>query len=91
MTEYGTQTLTLPTYEQILSPGKFHAPKHLCKRLGRRPRGVKRWLHRSAAEVTVDDIDLRVAAGKWRYVRVAGDGFEVGLSTALTARSPQRA
>ena len=42
------------------------------------PALVRRWWHAKRGEVTVCEIDLRVG-GKWRYVMVTPDGFEVGF------------
>ena len=42
------------------------------------PELVKRWWHANRGEVTSAEIDLRVG-GKWRYVSVTDDGFEVGF------------
>jgi uncharacterized protein YndB with AHSA1/START domain len=77
-TSSGTATLTLPTDEQILITREFDAPKHLVYEAFTTPELVKRWWHANRGEVTVAEIDLRVG-GKWRYVMVASDGFEVGF------------
>ena len=78
MTSSGTATLTLPTDEQILITREFDAPKHLVYKAWTTPELVKRWWHANRGEVTVVEIDLRVG-GKWRYVMVTDDGFEVGF------------
>jgi uncharacterized protein YndB with AHSA1/START domain len=78
MTSSGTVTLTVPTDEQILVTREFDAPKHLVYRAWTTPELVRRWWHAKRGEVTVVEIDLRVG-GKWRYVMVADDGFEVGF------------
>src|SRR5947209_8087183 len=78
VTNSGTATLTLPTDEQILITREFEAPKHLVYKAWTTPELVKRWWHAKRGEVTVAEIDLRVG-GKWRYVMVADDGFEVGF------------
>jgi uncharacterized protein YndB with AHSA1/START domain len=70
--------LSLPTDEQILITREFDAPKHLVYRAWTTPALVKRWWHANRGEVTVVEIDLRVG-GKWRYVMVTEDGFEVGF------------
>jgi len=74
----GTAILTLPTDEQILITREFDAPKHLVYKAWTTPELVRRWWHANRGEVTVVEIDLRVG-GKWRYVMVADDGFEVGF------------
>src|SRR5437660_1677013 len=78
MTGSGTTTVTLPTDEQILITREFNAPKHLVYEAWTTPELVKRWWHANRGEMTVVEIDLRVG-GKWRYVMVADDGFEVGF------------
>jgi uncharacterized protein YndB with AHSA1/START domain len=78
VTSSGTATLTLPTDEQILITREFDAPRHLVYRAWTNPELVKRWWHANRGEATVAEIDLRVG-GKWRYVMIADDGFEVGF------------
>ena len=78
MTSSGRATLTLPTDEQILITREFDAPRSLVYRAWTTPELVRRWWHARRGEVTVVEIDLRVG-GKWRYVMVADDGFEVGF------------
>jgi len=70
--------LTLPTDEQILVTREFDAPKHLVYKAWTTPELVERWWHAKRGRVTVVEIDLRVG-GKWRYVMVADDGYEVGF------------
>jgi uncharacterized protein YndB with AHSA1/START domain len=74
----GTAVVTLPTDEQILITREFDAPKHLVYEAFTSPELVKRWWNAKRGEVTVAEIDLRVG-GKWRYVMVTEDGFEVGF------------
>jgi uncharacterized protein YndB with AHSA1/START domain len=74
----GSAILTLPTDEQILITREFEAPKHLVFKALTTPELVKRWWHANRGRVTICEIDLRVG-GKWRYVAVADDGFEVGF------------
>jgi uncharacterized protein YndB with AHSA1/START domain len=74
----GTATVTLPTDEQILITREFDAPKHLVYKAWTTPELVKRWWNAKRGEVTVAEIDLRVG-GRWRYVMVTDDGFEVGF------------
>ena len=78
MTSSRTALLTLPTDEQILITREFNAPKHLVYEAWTTPELVKRWWHANRGEMTVVEIELRVG-GKWRYVMVADDGFEVGF------------
>ena len=70
--------LTLPTDEQILITREFAAPRHSVWRAWTDPALVRRWWHAKRGEVTVCEIDLRVG-GKWRYVMVTPDGFEVAF------------
>jgi uncharacterized protein YndB with AHSA1/START domain len=74
----GTATVTLPTDEQILITREFDAPRHLVYKAFTTPELVKRWWNAKRGEVTIAEIDLRVG-GKWRYVMVTEDGFEVGF------------
>jgi uncharacterized protein YndB with AHSA1/START domain len=73
-----TATVTLPTDEQILITREFDAPKHLVYRAWTTPELVKRWWSAKRGEVTIAEIDLRVG-GRWRYVMIASEGFEVGF------------
>jgi uncharacterized protein YndB with AHSA1/START domain len=77
-TSSGTATVTLPKDEQILITREFEAPKHLVYEAWTTPEHVKRWWNAKRGEVTIAEIDLRVG-GKWRYVMVTDDGFEVGF------------
>jgi uncharacterized protein YndB with AHSA1/START domain len=78
VTSSGPATLTLPTDDQILITREFDAPKELVYKAFTTPELVKRWWHANRGRVTMVEIDLRVG-GKWRYVMVADDGFEVGF------------
>ena len=78
MTSSGTATVQLPTDEQILITREFDAPKHLVFKAWTTPELVRRWWHANRGEVTVAEIDLQVG-GRWRYVAVTQDGFEVGF------------
>src|ERR1700693_2481585 len=78
VTSSGTATVTLPTDRQILITREFDAPKHLVYKALTTPELVKRWWHANRGKVTIAEIDLQVG-GKWRYVMVGDDGFEVGF------------
>jgi uncharacterized protein YndB with AHSA1/START domain len=78
LTSSGTATVTLPTEEQILITREFNAPRELVYKAWTTPELVKRWWNAKRGEVTIAEIDLRVG-GKWRYVMVTDDGFEVGF------------
>ena len=74
----GTATVELPTDEQIRITREFDAPKELVYKAWTTPELVKRWWSGQKGEVTLAEIDLRVG-GAWRYVMVAGEGFEVAF------------
>jgi uncharacterized protein YndB with AHSA1/START domain len=74
----GTASVTLPTDGQILITREFDAPKHLVYKAYTTPELVKRWWSGQRGEVTSAEIDLRVGGG-WRFVMVAGEGFEVAF------------
>jgi uncharacterized protein YndB with AHSA1/START domain len=74
----GTATVSLPTDEQILITRTFPAPPELLWKAWTTPELVKRWWHANRGEVTLCEIDLRVG-GRWRFVTVAPDGFEVAF------------
>ena len=78
MTSSGTAKVTLPADDQILITREFDAPKHLVYKAWTTPELVKRWWSAGRGEVTLAEIDLRVG-GKWRYVMIASEGFEVGF------------
>src|SRR6266699_1150667 len=78
VTRSGSATVTLPTDEQILITREFDAPRELVFEAFTTPDLVKRWWHANRGEMTIAEIDLRVG-GKWRYVMVTDDGFEVGF------------
>jgi uncharacterized protein YndB with AHSA1/START domain len=73
-----TATVTLPTDEQIFITRDFDAPKDLVYEAWTTPELVTRWWNAKRGEVTVAEIDLRVG-GRWRYVMVTDDGFEVAF------------
>ena len=78
VTSSGTATVTLPAEEQILITREFDAPRHLVWEAFTTPELVKRWWNAKRGEMTVAEIDLQVG-GKWRYMMVTPDGFEVGF------------
>ena len=78
MTNSQSAKLTFPADDQILITREFAAPKHLVYRACTEPELVKRWWHANRGEVTHCEIDLRVG-GKWRFVSVTPDGFEVAF------------
>jgi len=78
MTSSGTATVTLPADDQILISREFDAPARLVFKAMTTPELVKRWWSGQRGEVTSAEIDLQVG-GRWRYVMVAHDGFEVAF------------
>jgi uncharacterized protein YndB with AHSA1/START domain len=74
----GSAVVTLPQDTQILITRAFDAPRHLVWRAYTEPDLVKRWWSGERGEVTSVEIDLRVG-GRWRYVMVANEGFEVAF------------
>jgi uncharacterized protein YndB with AHSA1/START domain len=74
----GTAVVTLPTDTQILIIREFAAPKHLVYKAWTTPELIKRWWSGHRGKVTSAEVDLRVG-GRWRYVMVANEGFEVGF------------
>jgi len=74
----GRAVVTIPTDTQIKITREFAAPKHLVYKAWTTPELVKRWWNAKRGEVTIAEIDLRVG-GKWRYVMVTKNGFEVGF------------
>ena len=78
VTNSGKAVLTLPTDTQILIEREFRAPKHLVYEAWTTPELIKRWWHAKRGTATVADVDLR-EGGKWRWVMVTDDGFEVAF------------
>jgi uncharacterized protein YndB with AHSA1/START domain len=74
----GTAKVTLPSDTEILITREFAAPKHLVFKAYTTPELVKRWWSGERGEVTLAEIDLRVG-GRWRYVMMANEGFEVAF------------
>jgi len=74
----GTAVLTLPSETEILMVREFDAPPELVFKAYTTPELVKRWWAGKRGKVTVAEIDLRVG-GRWRWVMVTPDGFEVGF------------
>jgi uncharacterized protein YndB with AHSA1/START domain len=78
VTHSGKATVTLPTDTQILITREFDAPRHLLYRAYTEPDLIKRWWSGRRGEVTSVEVDLRVG-GRWRYVMMANEGFEVAF------------
>jgi uncharacterized protein YndB with AHSA1/START domain len=78
MTSTGTATVTLPSDTEILVVREFDAPRELVFRAWTEPDLVRRWWHANRGEILSIEIDLR-AGGRWRYVMVTPDGFEVAF------------
>jgi uncharacterized protein YndB with AHSA1/START domain len=73
-----TASVTFPSDEEILITRDFDAPRHLVYEAWTTPELVRRWWHADRGEMKVAEIDLRVG-GRWRYVAVTPDGFEVAF------------
>ena len=78
MTTSGSAKLTFPSDTEIQITREFAAPRNLVFKAITTPELVKRWWNAKRGEVTTAEIDLR-EGGKWRYVMVTPDGFEVGF------------
>ena len=78
VTSHNRAQVTTPSDEEILIVREFDAPKHLVYKAWTTPELVRRWWSAGRGEVTIAEIDLRVG-GKWRYVMIANEGFEVGF------------
>jgi uncharacterized protein YndB with AHSA1/START domain len=74
----GSAVVSLPSDTEILITREFAAPAHLVYKAFTTPDLVKRWWSAKRGEVTIAEIDLRVG-GKWRWVMVTDDGFEVAF------------
>ena len=78
VTTSGSAQLTLPSDTEIHITREFAAPKDLVYKAVTTPELVKRWWGAKRGEVTTAEIDLR-EGGKWRYVGLADNGFEVAF------------
>jgi uncharacterized protein YndB with AHSA1/START domain len=78
VTTSGTAQVTLPTDEEILITREFAAPPRLLWKAWTTPEIVSRWWSGQRGKMTSAEIDLRVG-GRWRYVMVANEGFEVAF------------
>jgi uncharacterized protein YndB with AHSA1/START domain len=78
VTTSGTATVTLPKDDQILITREFAAPARLVWKAWTTPELVERWWAGQRGDVTSVEIDLRVG-GRWRYVMMTQDGFEVAF------------
>ena len=74
----GSAKVTLPKDTEILITREFNAPKQLVYKAWTTPELIKRWWHARRGTATVADVDLR-EGGKWRWVMVTDDGFEVAF------------
>ena len=78
VTSSSRAVVTLPSETQILITRAFDAPRRLVYRAYTEPELIKRWWSGLRGEVTSVEVDLRVG-GRWRYVMVANEGFEVAF------------
>jgi len=77
-TNSGKAVVTLPSDTQILITREFDAPKHLVFKAWTTPDLIARWWAGRRGTVTSVEVDLRVG-GRWRYVMVTNEGFEVAF------------
>ena len=77
-TSKGSAVVTLPSDTEILITREFDAPRHMIFRAWTTPELVRRWWHANRGRCTTTEIDLRVG-GKWRWVMVTDEGFEVAF------------
>jgi uncharacterized protein YndB with AHSA1/START domain len=78
MVTSGTATVTLPSDTEILITRAFDAPRELVWKAFTTPELVSKWWPGRRGEMRSCEIDLR-PGGAWRYVMVAGGGYEVGF------------
>jgi uncharacterized protein YndB with AHSA1/START domain len=78
MSNSGKAVVTLPSDREILITREFDAPKHLVYRAYTTPELIERWWSGDRGRVTSVEVDLRVG-GRWRYVMIANEGFEVAF------------
>ena len=71
--------VTLQGDNDLVITREFNAPKRLVWRVLTEPELIRKWWHANRGEVTVCEVDFRVG-GRWRYVSVTPDGFEVAFS-----------
>jgi uncharacterized protein YndB with AHSA1/START domain len=70
--------MTLPADDEILITRDLAAPRFQVFRAWTTPELVRQWWAGQRGTVTTAEIDLRVG-GRWRYVMLAGGGFEVAF------------
>jgi uncharacterized protein YndB with AHSA1/START domain len=78
VTSSGAAVVTLPSDTQILITREFDAPKHLVYRACTEPELIAKWWSGQRGKVTSVEVDLR-PGGRWRYVMLANEGFEVAF------------
>src|SRR5215216_6446826 len=78
MTSSGKATVILPSDSEILISREFDAPARLVYQAFTQPDLIERWWAGKRGRVTSVEVDLRVG-GRWRYVMVANEGFEVAF------------
>ena len=83
-------TITTPGDRDVVVTREFDAPRELVFLCYSKPELIRRWYGMPDWKMTVCEIDFRVD-GKWRFVTVAPNGYEMGsqgLYTAIVA--PER-
>jgi uncharacterized protein YndB with AHSA1/START domain len=78
VTSSGAAVVTLPSDTQILITREFDAPKDLVYRACTEPELIAKWWSGQRGKVTSVEVDLR-PGGRWRYVMLANEGFEVAF------------
>jgi uncharacterized protein YndB with AHSA1/START domain len=81
-------TVTLPSDEEILITREFDAPRDLVYKAWTTPELVERWWAGRRGRTTSVEMDLR-GGGRWRYVLVANEGFEVAFNGEYREIVPQ--
>ncbi|MFC5290328.1 SRPBCC family protein [Actinokineospora guangxiensis] len=81
--------ITLVGDRTLVITREFDAPAHLVWRVNTEPELIRRWWHANRGEVTECAVDLRVG-GKWRWVQVTPDGYEVAFSGEYREIDPGR-
>ncbi|HZY67244.1 MAG TPA: SRPBCC domain-containing protein [Devosia sp.] len=83
-------TITTPGDRDIVVVREFDAPRELVWLCYAKPELVRRWYGLPDWTMTVCEMDFRVG-GKWRYVTVSPDGYEMGSQGIYTGiAEPER-
>ena len=77
-------TITTPGDRAVVVTREFDAPRELVWLCYSRPELVRRWYGLPDWKMTVCEMDFRVG-GKWRFVTVSPEGYEMGSQGEYTA------